>query len=400
VGILNRLARPRAETPGDALMRAIRGGGALTKSGVRVTEDTAMRVAAVFSCVRVISEDVAKLPLILYRRRPDGGKERATDHPLYRLLHDRPNALQTAFGFREMMQGHVELRGNAFARKVRVRGQLRELLPVNPSTVTVTRRNDWEPLYRFEGDAREYGRADVLHVAGLSSDGLCGVSPIRLHRESVGLALATLEHGSKLFGNAARPSGVLQVPTALSDAAYDRLKESWETAHGGENMHRTALLEDGTKWQQVGMTSEDAQYLETRKFQRSEIAGIFRVPPHKIADLERSTFSNIEHQSLEYVTDSLLPRLIRWEQRLNADLLTPAEQEEFFFEHLVDGLLRGDSKSRYAAYQSAINTGWMSPNEARIRENLNPVDGLDDYRRPLNTESATGQDPFAPDPKE
>jgi HK97 family phage portal protein len=387
VGILTRLARaPRAESASEALIRAIRGGGAITKSGVTVNEDTAMRVATVYACVRVIAEDVAKLPLIIYRRRPDGGKERATDHPLYSLLHDRPNGVQTSFGFREMMQAQVELRGNAHAFKVKVRGQLRELLPIPAGRVTVTRKDDWDLVYRVDG--KDYGSDEVLHICGLSVDGVCGLSPIAQHRESVGLAMATLEHGAKLFGNSARPSGVLQVPGELSDTAYSRLKDSWETAHGGENMHRTALLEEGATWQATSMTSEDAQYLETRKFQRSEIAGIFRVPPHKIGDLERATFSNIEHQSLEYVTDSLLPRLVRWEQRLNADLLSPEEQKTYFIEFLVDGLLRGDQKSRYEAYQSAINTGWMSPNEARVRENMNPEPGLNEFRKPLNMETA------------
>jgi HK97 family phage portal protein len=396
VGLVSRLARPRAESDADRLNRAIRGTGALTRSGARVTEATALRVADVYKCVRVVAEDVAKLPLILYRRLPGGGKERATDHPLYRLLHDEPNGLQTSFAWREMLQGHIELRGNAYAFKVRVRGQIKELLPIHPAKVSVRRRDDWEPVYTFDG--KDYGRADILHLAGLSDDGISGLSPIALHRESVGLALATLEHGAKLFGNGARPSGVLKHPGVLSDPAAERLKESFEEKHGGENMLRTALLEDGVTWEAVGMTSEDAQYLGTRQFQRTDIAGLWRLPPHKIGDLDKATFSNIEHQSQEYIDDSIVPRLVRWEQRLNLDLLTPAERLVYFFEFLTAGSIRGDTKTRYAAYQSAINTGWMSPNEARVRENMNPVEGLDDFRRPLNTESAT--DPFAPEPRE
>lgn len=392
------LFRPRAETASDALIRAMRGGGGVTKSGARVTEDSALSVADVYKCVRVIAEDIAKLPLILYRRLPNGGKERATDHPLYALMDEQPNGLQTAFEFREMMQGHIELRGNAYARKVRVRGQVRELLPMNPAKVSVRRRSDWENVYTFDGDRTEYGRADVLHLTGLSSDGLRGLSPVTLHRETFGFSLAAAEYGAKLLGNSARPGGVLQVDKALTDKSFERIKESWEQAHGGENMHRTAILEEGVKWTQVGMSSEDAQYLETRQFERSEIAGLFRVPPHKIGDLTRSTNNNIEHQSQEYIDDALMPRLRRWEQRLNLDLLTPAERRVYFFEFLPEALLKGDVKSRFAAYQSAINTGWMSPNEVRVRENLNPADGLDEFRRPLNME--TVGDTALDDPKE
>jgi HK97 family phage portal protein len=386
VGILTRLARPRAETASEALMRAIRGGGAVTKSGARVTEDTALSVADVFKCVRVISEDIAKLPLILYRRLPNGGKERATDHPLYALLDVQPNLEQTAFEFREMMQIGLEVRGNGYAFKNVVRGQVRELLPLKPAEVTVRRLDNWRNEYTWRG--KDYSRKDILHIAGMSADGVFGLSLTREQRETIGLAVATLEHGAKLFGNAARPGGVLEVPTELSDTAYSRLKESWETAHGGENMHRTALLEGGTKWSQVGMDNEKAQYLETRQFQRAEIAGLFRIPPHKIGDLLRSTNNNIEHQSQEYIDDALMPRLRRWEQRLTVDLLTPEERKTLFFEFLPEALLKGDIKSRYAAYQSAINTGWMSPNEARVRENLNPEEGLDEFRRPLNMETA------------
>jgi HK97 family phage portal protein len=375
VGLVSRLARPRAETDREKLLRAVRGAGGRTKSGVHVTEATAMRVAAVAACARVFAEDVAKLPLILYRRLAGGGKERATDHPRYRLMHDQPNGVQTSFAFREQMQTCIEYRGNAYAFKVRVRGEIRELLPIHPSKVSVRRRDDWEPVYTVDG--KEYGRADILHIAGLSDDGVCGLSPITLHRESIGLAMATLEHGAKLFGNGARPSGILEYPGVFSDEAAARLKESFEEEHGGENMLRTALLEDGVTWKAVGLSSEDAQYLETRKFQRSEIAGIWRIPPHKIGDLDKATFSNIEHQSLEYVVDSLMPRLARWEQRLNLDLLTPAEREVYFFEFLVDGLLRGDTKSRNQALEIQRRNGVINADEWREIENRNPLpDGL------------------------
>lgn len=386
--LTGRPASFRAETPDEALQRAMSGGGsgAPTRSGVRVTPATAMRISTVWACVQAASQDVAKLPLILYRRTRGGGKERATDHPLYHLAHDRPNGLQTSFDFRRTMQAHRELGGNAYALKVRVRGQVKELLPIHPSRVTVSRRGDWERVYKV-GSAT-YTRAEMFHLSGLSLDGLTGLSPIGEHRESVGLALAMLEHGAKLFTNFARPSGVLEAPTELSDAAAARMKKSWNERQGGDNIGSVALLEGGTKFSPMSLSMEDAQYLESRQFQRSEIASIYRMPPHKIGDLTKSTNNNIEHQALEYVGDSLVPRLVEWEQMLNAELLTPAEQEVYFFEFLVDGLLRGDQKSRNEAYAMAVLNGWMSRNEVRVRENMNPVEGLDEYRVPLNTERA------------
>jgi HK97 family phage portal protein len=353
---------------------------------MHVTPDSAMACAAVFSCVRVVSEDVAKLPLILYRRTSDGGKERAKDHPLYARLHDTPNSWQTSVEWREMMQGHLELRGNAYALKVMSGRQLLELIPLHPDKVTVRQDERFRLSYDIAGTA--YSADQILHLRGMSSDGFTGMSTITHAREAIGLAQATERHGASLFGNGARPGGVLVHPGKLSPEAAKRLKDQWDATHGGENANSTAVLEEGVSWTQLGMTSEDSQFLETRKFQRSEIASFFRIPPHKIGDLERATFSNIEHQALEYVTDSLMPRLVRWEQRLNASLLNPSERGAYFFEFLTEGLLRGDTKARYDAYQSAIASGWMSRNEARIRENMNPEVGLDEFLRPLNMDVA------------
>lgn len=386
MGIFGGVLRPRASATESAWGRILNGGGgATTKSGVRVTEDNAMRMAAVWACVRAASEDIAKLPLHLHRRLPGGGKERATDHPHYGLMHDAPNGVHTSFQFREMMQAAVELRGNGYAFKVRVRGQVRELLPLEPSKVTVSRRGDWETVYKV--GSKEYTRADIFHLAGLSLDGFTGVSPITYHRETIGLAMAAEKHGALLFGNGARPGMVAEAPAGLSPEAQERLKESIERATAGDNVFRLLVLEEGAKLSSapVSMTNEDAQYVELRKFQLGELARIFRMPPHKVGDLDRATFSNIEHQALEYVTDSLMPRLARWEQRLNADLLTPAEREEYFFEFNIDGLLRGDTKSRYEAHQIAFLNGLKARNEIRAQENLNPVEGGDEFRVPANT---------------
>ncbi len=385
MALLSRLERgPQASISGDLWRRILGGGGASTKAGVRVGDDVGIACAAVFACIRVVSEDVAKLPLILYRRSANGGKERATDHPLYALLHDQPNGWQTSFELREMLQGHLELRGNAFAFVNRVGREVRELIPIHPDRVSVRQGGDWELEYEVRGDRVRTSR-DILHLRGWTTDGVNGVSTLKAAREAVGLSVATERHGARLFANGAKPSGILKHGGILSDEAADRLKTSTEAALTGDNAHSILLLEEGMDWAQTTMTSEDSQFLETRKFQIAEIARFWRIPPHKIADLERATFSNIEHQALEYVTDSLMPRLARWEQRLNRDLLSERERGAYFFEFLTDALLRGDTKTRYEAHQIALLNGIRSRNEVRVQENMNPVDGGDEFRVPLNT---------------
>lgn len=368
------------------------GSGIKSASGQIVNADSAMRVAAVYASIRVLAESVAQLPLIVYRRLPGGkGKERATDHPLWKLLHDVPNRWQTSFEFREMCMGHLGLRGNAFALKSRVRGRIRELIPIHPARVEVKQEDDLRITYKIsgkDGSVREYGQKDIFHLRGLSFDGVVGISPITYARESIGLSLATEKHGALLFQNGAKPLGVLRHPGRLDKEARENLKQSWQDAHSGGNTHKTALLEEGMEWVSVGMTSEDSQFLETRKFQRSEIASIFRVPPHKIGDLEKATFSNIEQQSIEFVTDSLMPHLRRWEQSITRDLIAPAERGEIFVEFLVDGLLRGDSQARSEFYVKMVNNALLSPNEIRVKENLNPYEGGDEFMKPLNMQAS------------
>lgn len=387
MGLLARLEQPRATASADQLERILRQYyGATTKSGVAVTAETAMRCAAVFACVRVVSEDVAKLPIILYRRTKDG-KQRAVEHAAHKLLNEKPNSWQTPYEFKEMLQQHLEYRGNAFAYKVRVRGQVRELIPLHPDRVTVHQAGDWALQYEVRGLSgvpSELTPNEIMHLRGMSIDGFTGLPTITLHRETIGNALAALEHGARQFANGVRMSAILSHPKQLKADAAKRISDSVQDAYSGDNQWRPIVLEEGMTITPVGMSNEDAQYLESRKFSRSEIAGIWRIPPHKIADLERSTFSNIEHQSREYVVDSLLPRLVRWEERLALELLTPAERANYFFEYLTEGLLRGDTKTRYEAYASAITNGWMNRNEARVRENMNPEEGLDEFLTQLN----------------
>lgn len=359
--------------------------GQNTFSGVAVSAESAMRVSAVYACIRVLAESVAQLPLILYRRLPKG-KARESGHPLYRLLHNRPNKWQTSFEFREMMTGHAALRGNAYAQKVRSRGVVRELIPLNPASMSVEQLSDTSILYRYDDGtgAREFQQRDILHIRGMTMGGITGMSPIAYHREAIGLSAAAEKLGAQLFGNGAKPNAAFRHPKSLKDEGFERLKSQLNNAFNGDNAMSTMLLEDGMEWVKIGIDPKDAQFIETRKFQVEEIARIFRVPPHKIADLSRSTNNNIEHQSLEFVTDTLMPWLVRWEQAIFRDIIDETDEQDLFVEFLVDGLLRGDSKSRAEFYASGITNGWLNRNEVREKENLNPADGLDEFLSPLN----------------
>lgn len=370
--------------------------GGISASGQRVTSDTALQVAAVMACVRVISEAVASLPLFVYRQRPDGGKEKATDHPLFLMLHTRrgmPNRWQTAQEFREQMQAHVLLRGNAYAEIRGFGSEIDELIPLHPDSVTVEQLDNRRLRYKVQEDGteRKLSQDRVFHLRGLSGDGICGLNPIGYARNAIGLAIATETHGSNLFKNGAKPGGVLEHPGKLAKEAALQLRQDWESLHAGShNAGRTAVLEGGMKYHEIGMSSEDAQFLESRQFQVIEICRIFRVPPHMVYDLMRATFSNIEHQGLEFVQYSLMPWLQRWESGITKSLI--ADDDNYFAEHNVDGLLRGDISSRYAAYATGKQWGWLSTNEIRGMENLNPVEDGDIYLQPLNMVEA-GEEP-------
>jgi len=372
------------------LIEALRGGIG-TASGVMVSDEGALAYGAVLACVRVLSESVATLPCILYERMErDGhaGKRRASEHPLYRVLHTQPNPEMTSFEFWEMAIVHLLLWGNFYAEiVVDGRGEVSALWPIPPRMVTPRRLADKRLVYDLEipEDPRTFDAERVFHVASMRTNGLKGLSVVGQAREAIGLGMAAERYGASVFGNGVVPGGVLEHPGALSDGAYERLQATWKDRHQGlENAHRLAILEEGMKYSRIGVPPEDAQFLETRKFQRSEIAGMFRVPPHMIGDLDRATFSNIEHQSTEYVMYSLQPWLRRIEARALVSLLLRRDQKRFFAEFLVDGLLRGDSVSRNQAYSTARQWGWMSVNEIRQRENMNPVDGGDIFLQPMN----------------
>ena len=345
-----------------------------TTSGKAVNERTAMQTSAVYACVRILAESVAGLPLHVYERTANGSKSTKPSHPLYRLLHDEPNREMTSFVFRETLMSHLLLWGNAYAQIIRDgRGFPIALYPLLPDRMAVDRRESGELVYTYQSDKGQVKlrRENVLHIPGLGFDGLIGYSPIAMAKNAVGLALATEDYGATFFANGANPGGVLEHPGVIKPEQADRLRESWQSQFGGANAHKVAVLEEGLKFHQMSIPPEQAQFLETRKFQINEIARIFRVPPHMVGDLEKSSFSNIEQQSLEFVKYTLDPWVVRWEQSLQQALILPSEKATIFIKFNLDGLLRGDYQSRMQGYSTGIQNGFMSVNDVRGLEDMN-----------------------------
>lgn len=345
-------------------------------AGKSVTPTTAMRLSAVYACVRVIAETIASLPLNVYEITPDGSRK-ATDHPLYRLLHDEPNSEMTSFVWRETMLTHLLLWGNSYTQVIRSgRNGVLSLYPLLPDKMDVDRDSAGNLTYEYTAsDGQTYSLTpvyDVLHIPGLGFDGVVGYSPIAMEKNAVGLGLATEEYGAKFFANGATPSGVLNHPGHVKDPKA--LRESWNAAYGGSsNAGKVAVLEEGMTYTAVSVPNSDAQFLETRKFQLNEICRMFRVPPHMVGDLEHATFSNIEHQSISFAVHTIRPWLVRIEQALNRGLFTDKEKGRFYVQFNMDGLMRGDYKSRMEGYAVGIQNGFMSPNDVRQLENMNPI---------------------------
>ena len=354
-----------------------------SSAGKAVNERSAMQMTAVYACVRILSEAVAGLPLHLYRYGKDGNREKALDHPLYRLLHDEPNPEMTSFVFRETLMTHLLLWGNAYAQIVRNgKGEVIALYPLMPDRMRVDRDAGGNLYYEYTRSSDEAPTlkgsrvvmkpSSVLHIPGLGFDGLVGYSPIAMAKNAIGMALACEEYGAKFFANGAQPGGVLEHPGIIKDPA--RVRESWNSVYqGAGNSHRIAVLEEGMKYTPIGIPPNEAQFLETRKFQIDEIARIYRIPPHMVGDLEKSSFSNIEQQSLEFVKYTLDPWVIRWEQGLARALFTDEEKGRLFFKFNVDGLLRGDYVSRMNGYAIGIQNGFLSPNDVRSLENMDLI---------------------------
>lgn len=355
-----------------------------TTSGKPVNERTAMQTTAVYACVRILAEAVASLPLHVYEYQDDGGKKLVHDHPLYYLLHDEPNPEMTSFVFRETLMSHLLIWGNAYAQIIRDgAGRVLGLYPLLPDKMEVQRDDKGNIYYVYSRNSdenptfKEYGNIklkaeDVLHIPGLGFDGLIGYSPIAMAKNAVGMTLACEEYGASFFANGANPGGVLEHPGVLKDPS--KVRESWNSVYRGvSNAHKIAVLEEGMKYQQIGIPPEEAQFLETRRFQINEIARLYRIPPHMVGDLDKSSFSNIEQQSLEFVKYTLDPWVIRWEQSLQRSLLLPGEKGKYFIKLNVDGLLRGDYQSRMNGYAVGRQNGWFSANDIREMENMNPI---------------------------
>lgn len=391
-GLLVRLLNPRADTPADDDDRWYNavGSSMLAQAGVTVDADTALKIATVFRCVSILAGAFAMLPLGIYSDQPNGAKKRAADMPLDALLSGEPNRYQDSFQWREMLFGHVLLRGNCYNRIIPgSRGAIGQLVPLHPDRVTPLMLPTGMKAYDYRlptGMTERLLEDEVFHVMGLSNDGLTGLSVVGLMRETLGLSLATQSYGARSFSQGARPSGVLTVAGTLSEEAQKRLGKSWDEANSGPNSHKTAVLEQGMDWKQVGMTSEDAQFLGTRAFERGEIATWFGVPPHMVGDTEKSTSwgTGIEQQQIGFVVWTLLPWLVRWEQAINRQLIIASEA--YYAKFNVKGLLRGDTAARYAGYAIGRQWGFLNANQIRALEDMDPIDGPagDEYLNPLN----------------
>jgi len=391
MGILDRIKKifnlsvtdPKAWNP--SLWRFF---GSDSLSGELVNEYTALNYSAVYNAVSLISGTVATLPLRLNRKQ--GSKTIIADNKsLHRVLHDQANQYMTATAFREVMMSHVLLWGNAYAEIIRNRmGDVLALWPITPDRVTIKMENS--VLFyevRVNTETIRLPRENVLHIAGLGFDGIQGYSVIAMARKSIGLGMAMETFGSTYFGNGTHPGMIVEHPGQLSPQAHTNLKNSLtETYSGLGKAHRLMLLDEGMKAQKITINPEDSQFLESRQFQIPEIARWFNLPPHKLKDLTKSSFSNIESEQISFVTDSILPWLVRLEQTFNMQLLTESEKtrEKLYFKHVVEGLLRGDSASRAAFYAALFNIGVLSINEIREREDFDPIEGGDEHFVQLN----------------
>jgi len=368
MGFFSRFRKEKAPANSLSTSQKIFWGGTTT-SGAIVTEQTAMQTSAVFACVRVLSEAVASLPLHIYRYENDGSRV-LHDHYLTRLLHKAPNPEMSSFIFRETMMSHLLIYGNAYAQIIRDGGgKPLAIYPLQAHKMDVNRGDNGKIYYTYWRDRdefRSHNKSDsiifrcdeILHIPGLSFDGLVGISPIAYNRNSIGLSLSAEEYGASFFSNNASPGGVLEHPGTLEN--QEAIRNTWESLYGGSTRHhRVAVLEEGMKFHPITIPPDQAQFLETRKFQLNDIARIFRVPPHMIGDLEKSSFSNIEQQSLDFVRNTLNPWVVRWEQQMDNSLILPSEQDRVFIKFNVDGLLRGDYETRMKGYAVGFKNGFI-----------------------------------------
>ena len=398
MGFFDRFRRPVNKTTLPDIRDNVKDSGSIfvfgrAQSGENVDEKSALQIATVYACVRLLAETIASLPLHLYRYTEDGaGKEKAMDHPLYRILYRQPNPEMTSFTYRETILTHLLLWGNSYSQIIRDgKNNVLGLYPLLPENVEVDRAESGELIYVYHaytndapGDTNTdvYLRRDeILHIPGLGFNGLVGFSPIAMMKNPLGSTLAVEKYGASFFKNNAQPAGVLEHPGTLKNP--ERIRENWMDTYGGaNNAHRIAVLEEGMAYKPISLPPEDSQFLSSREFGVEEICRIFRVPPHMVQDLKRSTFNNIEHMGIYFVQYTLMPWLTRFEQSIIKDVLIGDEQDEYFPKFNVDGLMRGDYKSRMDGYAVGFQNGFLSPNDIRRLENMDPIpaeDGGDDY---------------------
>ena len=375
--------RPEKRDNGQTFLSNAFGAG--NGTGVSVSKDTALNYSAVYACVRVLSESIASLPLNVYEEERNGDRTLAKDHPIYKLISREPNSYMTSYTWREVLMANLVLRGNAYFFIERDRNARPiSLSYLDSDKVTVT-HHEGDLFYSIKGVETPVHQSNILHFKGLGFDGVKGKSVIKVHQDTIGLSLAANKYGGNFFGNASKPSGVLKHPAKLSKEAANRLKNSWNASYGGVgNAHRTAILEEGMDFKTVSINPQDADFLNTRKFQVNEIARVFRVPPHLIGDLDRATFSNIEQQGIDFVVHTLRPYLSNIEAELNRKLFRESEKEFYFIKFNVNGLMRGDSKARAEYYKAMSSIGAMSINEIRRLEDYNRIENGNKHYYPLN----------------
>jgi HK97 family phage portal protein len=368
--------------------------GSTVDAGVVVNEKTSMQLSSVFAAIRILSESIGSLPLKIYQRRSDGGKDLAVNHPLTRMFSGVPNAEQTPQELLEFIMVSALMRGTGYNEIIRDgSGNPKSLEPLNAADVSVKRDNNGQLFYDYktENGSKILTSRNVWRVPNMGADGVTGYSILGQARQSLGVSIATERHAAKTFANGTRVPAVFEMDGHLEDEAFERLKGDLKAHAGVDSANTALLLEHGIKYHQVGMSHDDAQFLESRTFQVGEIARWFNVPLHMLSELSKSSFNNIEHQGIEFVTYSLRPWCKRIEQTITRDLITPSQRGRFFAEFTMDALLRGDTKNRYEAHQVALGTtqapGWKSVNEVRMMENMNPVEGFDEINKPMIMES-------------
>jgi HK97 family phage portal protein len=374
-------------------------GGTQTSSGVSINESSALKYTPFWAAVRIISGTVASLPFKVYRRLENGGKQPEQDHAAYKLLHGRPNEYMDALTFIETRQAHVLTYGNGFAEIQRDgSGKPIALWPLLPDRTERKISKGGVLYYEVRnqmGETAYLPDYNVLHIKGLGFDGYTGYNVVAYHKEAIGYGMAAKQYAATFFGNDATPGGILEHPSNLTTEAAARLRKSWDDNQGGlTNKHRIAILEEGMKWTKMGVDPEQAQALETQKYTVDDCSRIFQIPPHKLGSMERATFSNIEEQNIEFVTMTMLYWFRKWEEEVNYKLLMPSEQSTMFCEILADALLRGNTLNRYGAYNIGRNAGFLSVNDIRQLENMNPIGPEGDiYLEPLNMKPAGTETP-------